>query len=374
MSEDFDLIRDNTAIGALSLDVLSELAFVSTYSGRDADSPAPDHHGYQRDPSERRFPSIGRYFAQGGLITPLLVSVRVPESEAESIIGDINRANVADVSDIHRQHGRTVFSVVDGQHRLGGLRWAQRENPGFNPLVPCVLMFGLTYADEARLFDTINATQRGLPKALIEVSKATITERGEETYPQVIRTMTYSLATDADSVWRDRVNMTGMRGIRGTSFEALRRGVQDAFPSEFLARIDAADFDALESLKAYWLSVSEACADAWNNAPTIDDGGDVVPVSYRLHDAVGIIALSRLARDVITTAIADAETQAEVTDAIRTLVDRLSTVDWRKTADNPLMAGRAGYSGGKAIYEALYAAVFVEPERQTRRGRRGRAA
>jgi len=49
-------------------------------------------------------------------------------------------------------------------------------------VTPVMLYFGLTYEQEAELFDTINSTQRKLPKALIEVTKGDITEAGSQTH------------------------------------------------------------------------------------------------------------------------------------------------------------------------------------------------
>ena len=83
-----------------------------------------------------------------------------------------------DIDGIHAAFDKSVFSIVDGQHRLNGLYWAWEKDEEFNADVPVMLFYGLRYAEEAALFDDINTNQRKLPKALIEVTKV-YTEEGD---------------------------------------------------------------------------------------------------------------------------------------------------------------------------------------------------
>jgi len=64
----------------------------------------------------------------------------------------------------------------------------------------------LTFVEEAELFNIINATQRKLPKALIETTRGDITEADAKSYAQSIRQLTFSLCRDTDSVWGRRVS------------------------------------------------------------------------------------------------------------------------------------------------------------------------
>lgn len=337
------------ALALVRLDVLRKVSFISRYDTFDPDSPAPDGHGYQRPPQVRRFPSIGRHYLAGGAVTPLTVNVRIPAEKAEEYLDAIQ------AGDTERALSLGRLSIIDGQHRLGGMGWAQ-DKQDFNPMVPVQMFFGLSFEEEARLFDTINATQKVLPRSLIEVTKADITERNAETYSQAIRALTLHLARDEDSPWHDRVNFTGNppEGKRLISFEALRRATADMFTSEFLARIVETGIDPLVLAKRYWNGVALANLEAWQESPRIVDDKSV-PVSYRLHDASGIGALARLGRDVLHAAME----QEDKFGAIDELVLRLGDVDWEKRPDNSLMVGRAGRSGERVIYEALYKAVFT---------------
>src|SRR5688572_28234601 len=100
-----------------------ELLFVSTYDTQDPLSPASDKHGYQRPPMTHRFPEIGKYYRAGNhavLITPITISVRL--SDAGEIKDFLKLFSAGDLAGILKKFGK-VASIVDGQHRIGGLIW-----------------------------------------------------------------------------------------------------------------------------------------------------------------------------------------------------------------------------------------------------------
>jgi len=75
------LVDKKVAFATLKPSEMKNLLFVSTYSSTDPHSPAPQQHGYQRDPMDVRFPQIGRYhYGHHNLITPLAISVRLTDS------------------------------------------------------------------------------------------------------------------------------------------------------------------------------------------------------------------------------------------------------------------------------------------------------
>lgn len=345
------------AFGSIKLSTLRELAFVPTVVAEDEDSPAPDKHGYQREPNKRRFTGIGKDYLAGDMVTPLLISVRVPETDRADFEA-LFRAG--DVETIHAMYSPRVFAIVDGQHRLGGLMWAQDQNPDFDPSVPVTLIYGLTYEAEARLFDITNTEQKAIPRTLVEYTKATITETRRDTYEQKIRGITMDLIIQPDSVWANRVNFTGgsNKGGRKTTFEGLRRSTATMFPREFLARVEAAEMDPTELAKMVWTAVAATASTAWNSEPTTGPDGEQVAVAYRLNDLVGIATVAMLGKDILAVALDRYEQGTPIEETVAHLIARLHEVDWRKGQDNDVMAGRAGWAGVKAMYEALYPVVF----------------
>ena len=364
-----EFVPGKAALATMTPDALKALAFVSTYNTIDDQSSSPRQHGYQRDPMSARFPAIGRYFSQEQdgkhthvhLITPLIISVRVYTPKDQAEFNDL--FNKGDITALHQKFGRSVFSVVDGQHRMGGLYWAWENKEAFNPDVPIMLYYGLRYADEATLFDDINTNQRKLPKALIEATKVHM-EAGEKNHQQIIREIAFALAQDGDSVWHGLINMTGARDAdKPITYEGLRRSTSNMMNENLVARLTARGFDIEDVAKNYWQLVARASGNAWNNRPRLqqnEDGETVeVDVKYRMKDLVGVAAVSRLGADVLSSALEKSKTTEDFWSAVADLVTKLGEVDWTKERGNPYMASSAGFAGMGDLYRILYKLVYL---------------
>lgn len=367
-------VSPKRAFTVMKASEMDELFFVSTYDAYDPDSHAPANHGYQRNPMDSRFPAIGRYYsAHTELVTPIIISVRLADPVDIERFGELLADGNA--AAIHDEFGRAVCSIVDGQHRVGGLIDAltssrEDEDP-VDLLAPAMLFFDLTYVEEAELFDTINTTQRKLPKALIEVTKGDITESGEPTHAQKIREITFALARDPDSVWYDDVNMTGARDPnRKITYEGLRRSTANMLTAELISRLETAAIDPVQIEKGYWRMVSQACSQAWNGMTrtVTDDTGrvseDVIP--FRIKELVGVASLARLGKDVITSAMELRSFEPDLEITMSDLISKLSEVDWEKRSNNPWVASQAGFAGQKELYTLLYNLVYndVRPGNQ----------
>jgi DGQHR domain-containing protein len=353
---------------ALTPPKADELFFVSRYDAKDPLSNAFDQHGYQRPPTSARFPEIGSYYAADEnryRIPPIIISVRL--SNPEDIKRFLKLLDAGDIDGIRAAFGEHVASVVDGQHRLYGLIYAWKKDSEFLPQIPFTLYFGLNFIDEANLFNTINATQRKLPKALIETTKGDITEASDANYAQQIRRLTFSLCRDDDSVWgpvdgAEQINMTGVRDPnRPVTYEGLRRSTSNMFPVQLLTRLSAIDENLpLKYAKRYWAGVASACAEAWNGIPatrTIIDpltGFQTVErIKYRIKDLVGVASLAKLGKDVITSHI-----ESGKADKLERLVENLTPVDWEKSPTNDWMRSQAGFAGQKELYMLLYNLIY----------------
>lgn len=359
------VVPGKVALAALTPDLLSDLAFISTYSTRDEQSSSPKQHGYQRDPMAERFMGIGKYYAKNGnrhLIPPIIASVRVYSTREQKEFDAL--FNAGNIDGIHSRFGKSVVSIVDGQHRMGGLRWAWKNIEDFNTEVPVMLFYGLRYAEEATLFDDINTNQRKLPKALIEATKVHLEAR-DKSHAQKIREIAFSLAQDGDSVWQDKVNMTGERdSTRSITYEGLRRSTNSMFPDGLLGRLNARHLPAEMIAKKYWQMIAGACAVAWHDTPRLveDESGESREerIQYRLKELSGVAAVSRLGYDILSTSLDRSSTEEEFLESMTDLVSRLSVVDWEKSKTNPwMMASQAGFAGQKGLYEILYNLVYL---------------
>lgn len=361
-----ETVPGKSALATLTPDLLKKLAFISTYETKDPRSSSPQQHGYQREPMTARFSGIGNYYAQGQnsfLIPPIIASARVYTPE------DIERFNelfnAGDIASIHREFTRSAFSIVDGQHRMGGLYYAWEKYPEFNADVPVMIFYGLNYKEEATLFDDINTTQRKLPRALIEATKLHV-ESGDPGHAQTVREIAFAVAQDGDSVWKDLINMTGARDPnRSVTYEGLRRATNQMFPERLLSRLRNLGFVPEQVAKKYWDLVSKACAVAWNEQTrpiTREDGSveDEKP-AYRLKDLVGVASLAKLAEDMMTTSLDKSQNnQDSFWESLTDMVSKLGAVDWEKRSNNPWMASQAGFAGQKDLYDILYKLVYLD--------------
>jgi DGQHR domain-containing protein len=364
-------VPGKSALATLTADALKALAFVSTYNTVDEQSSSPRQHGYQRDPLDARFPAIGRYFAQqegdgkhthAHLITPIIASVRVYSPKDQARFNFL--FDRGEIAKIHQEFGKSVFSIVDGQHRMGGLFWAWEREAHFNPDVPVMLYYGLRYADEATLFDDINTNQRKLPKALIEATKVHM-EAGEPSHSQTIREVAFALAQDGDSPWHGMVNMTGARDPeKPVTYEGLRRATGNMLQEKLIGRLLNRGLVLDKVAKKYWELVSRACAPAWQERPRLvkgDDGESVEEsVKYRLKDLAGVASVSRLGADILGTAIDQSRTEEEFWSAVASLISKLGQVDWEKRPGNPWTSAGAGFAGQTGLYKMLYELVYLD--------------
>lgn len=365
----FWILPGEQAFTTLTANEMKKLLFISSYDAYDPDSPAPKGHGYQRIPMNSRFPQIARYFAENpDLLTPIIVSVRVSEPDGIQRFEELLSAG--ELETIRQEFGDSVCSIVDGQHRFGGLVYAVEHaadlgvegSDDFNPVAPVMLYFGMDYVTEAEMFDTINATQRKLPKALIEVTKGDITDRDDKSHAQRIREITFAMARDTDSPWFDQINMTGARDPnRKVTYEGLRRSTSNMLTSELVSRLDSHAIDPEELAKSYWRLVSQACSQAWigGTRVTKDELGieKEEEIPYRIKELVGVAALARLGKDIITSGLEVLKyepLQATMTD----YVSKLSEIDWEKRQDNPWVASQAGFAGQKDLYNLLFGLVY----------------
>src|SRR4051812_21513084 len=102
------VLSDLEAIAQIGPEQMRDLFWISRFEDEDPDSPAPDKHGYQRQPMEARIPGIARYYgAPGARTTPINLSIRVPMEEVDDFL---KLWDSGDVTGIHDRWGKAVVS------------------------------------------------------------------------------------------------------------------------------------------------------------------------------------------------------------------------------------------------------------------------
>ncbi|CAN7201658.1 DGQHR domain-containing protein [Paenibacillus sp. LjRoot153] len=134
-------------LGNLSTTSALQLTYVKPYDH-------PSGKGYQRPVDIKRCNDFAMYLSKGdnALFTPILLNA---ESKWEFTTYDKSRPS----------YGRLICkekaSLMDGQHRLGGIkRYAQDTNSEIN--VPFLAFHFLDEDEEIQLFDTINTKAKGI--------------------------------------------------------------------------------------------------------------------------------------------------------------------------------------------------------------------
>lgn len=117
----------------------------------------PDHkEGYQRDISKSRAKEFSRFIRRKGAISPLSILINVRENVLKYNDGYL------DIPD------KATLWIVDGQHRIEGLKDAIEENIDYEEFDVPVIITNLESFEEATNFVIINKTQKGVRSDLAE--------------------------------------------------------------------------------------------------------------------------------------------------------------------------------------------------------------
>ena len=108
--------------------------------------------GPQREPSQKRIDDIAEYAHSSDATFPTPILLAIPEEKYELIDGQISFS------------GKEFASVVDGQHRLLGIKQSGLTGD-FN--LPVVFILGATEEQKALIFAIVNGKQTKVPASLI---------------------------------------------------------------------------------------------------------------------------------------------------------------------------------------------------------------
>ena len=159
----------------------------------------------QRILNTRRISSISRFLQNGGFF-PTNIILNIIDA------GKINvNENSLSISD-----EEAIAQVLDGQHRIAGMRDAIKNKPEIGNIeFPCLIAVGLTTEQCAQIFISINTEQKNVPKSLIydlyglvDVPNRDISlDRGHD--------IAVALNEDEDSPYRSFIKFPGISRVRG---------------------------------------------------------------------------------------------------------------------------------------------------------------
>lgn len=280
-----------------------DLVNVTTVDYYDSQLPPDDpNQGYQRPAERSRITSIGSYLIKGivdrasdgeGLFpTAVTLAARQPlkydEDSGQLILN----------SSPHLQ-------VIDGQHRIAGMRYAIEEK-GMEQLKNYPVPFTIIETDdritEMNQFRIINGTAKSVRTDLVNsILTATAAARGEDTiksadrWKVVVTRVIDRLENEDDSPWSQLILMPDKAGsprgsdgkvVRATSFMTSLRPVYDWLKNASL-------FEA-KSIEEETATVYKLVAAYWRALQTVVPEAFAEPNDYVIQKTPGLFSLHRL--------------------------------------------------------------------------------
>jgi DGQHR domain-containing protein len=213
----------------------SDVVRISYFKVRSYTTPNRPADGLNRPVSTDRVRKIAEYCQSADAAFPTAVILAVSSSDCE-LNAEENRVTIT---------GTPPFAkVVDGQHRLQGLR-ASGATDTFS--MPVVLLIDATEEQQALMFATINGTQTRVPPSLIyDLFEVTESRSPQKTSHEIARAMNES----EESPWYRRLKMLGRKSVPD-SLETVTQGtfVRELLPH--LSKKPERDFDLARRSKPF---------------------------------------------------------------------------------------------------------------------------
>jgi DNA sulfur modification protein DndB len=276
--------------------------------------------GYQRPRSPKRVRAYKEYlFDSDAIITPIILNGNGQwhfYSENDSNIGDLICGGKA--------------SIIDGQHRVGGLSLYTRET-GHSLPIPFVCYESLSIDEEIRIFDKINSEQVGLPKSIISYIR-----RDQDEYDW----LAYELAQD--SVFTGIVSTDGKRKAGHIQLATLSKNLETLFDSKLTA---ISKEKKLMLAKTYWRTIKDMWPAEWDNHK-----------DYKLRNTVAWVGLSLVGRSILDQCFKLNEGRLD-TAMMKSMLKRIKDFDWSKDNDQLRYFG-SGNAGGLGLSRELLRLVY----------------
>ena len=161
----------------------------------------------QRILNKRRISGIASFLLNGGFFpTNIIINV----VSMENVVVDKHQRRLA-FTDNSR-----IAQVLDGQHRIAGMREAMKENPEIgNMEFPVLVAIGLTTSQCAQVFVSINTEQKTVPQSLIYDLYGLV--EGNSRDQSILRgnDIARILNEDDDSPYQDFIKFPGSSKFRG---------------------------------------------------------------------------------------------------------------------------------------------------------------
>lgn len=159
----------------------------------------------QRILNTRRISSISQFLQNGGFF-PTNIILNVVDSN--NVVINENTLTISDEDDIAQ--------VLDGQHRIAGMREAIKVKPEIGNIeFPCLIAVGLKTEQCAQIFISINTEQKNVPKSLIYDLYGLVDAPNRDVSLDRGRDIAVALNEDEDSPYHSFIKFPGISRVRG---------------------------------------------------------------------------------------------------------------------------------------------------------------
>jgi DGQHR domain-containing protein len=328
-----------------------------------------DPQGYQREPTPSRCKAFARYVTKTKGISPpsVLLSVRkkVHFDPEDDSFGTLTIPEPAELW------------IVDGQHRIDGLRIASEDDPTVQNFQIAVVILPLDPSEidpklgpryeEAKQFVIINRTQKGVRSDLAERFLTELSRRegidvikdlpsqvtrGIEWKPKAIK-ITDILNQRPDSPWQERIRLPNEpRASTIISQKSFTDSLEPIITHRNFA--DYKEDEIAEMLVRYWAAIRELCPEAFDN-----------PTEHVLQKTTGVFVLHELFPSVASYCI-DEKGRAKLTK--EKIKDVLGKMDIGMQSEYWHSNGEAGLAGtSKKAFDLLLGRLRDSLERGNER-------
>lgn len=329
--------KDQTIfLGVLPSDRLEELTQVLSYEEKE---------GYQRPPNPARFRRYAEYLAtEVGYVTPIILNGRgqwqfEPSTPAKP--------------DGRSRTGKLVAkgpaSVVDGQHRRGGLIEHTATTGEIVP-VPFLAYEDLTLnPTEIDLFNIVNDTMQRLPRSLVryDAVKTYAADRATRQQRNIHENTVISmnLERDSDSPFYASISISGVRDPnKPVSLEGMRRSLSGLFDGSHFAQLPVEERTRL--VKSFWNAIKSLFPVEWQDQDR----------EYKLRDLVSVASLTKVAAGVLSEAY-DIDAKKLDVATMTGRLERLRDFDWHK--EGSVFQGLSGMGGRATLVELLNGYLYA---------------
>jgi len=315
--------------------------------------------GYQRNLSDTRARAFGR-FIDGGGISPASILLNVRDANnIEEIDGYINMPD------------NVPIWVVDGQHRIGGMKFAVERDPANTDLeFPVIIMNERSNYQEAKQFVIINKTQKGVRTDLAErFLMRAVQEEGREKLFEMRETGVLGgilkdiewvttaieiadiLNGDKKHPWYGQIQLpnapkTGTVVSQKAFTDSLEPILKDtSFQGKQVQQIASA-------LGNYWGAINELCIDAFDN-----------PKEHVIQKTTGVFVLHKIFPRVTELCRDDRGNRILTKENIKTVLKDMPFMESEYWESNGT-AGRRGTSRKAFASLTLEALEILEASRE----------